>query len=381
MRGVPRAQAGGAIVAAAGGEGGGMEGIYLRAAGTGEGHVHAVAGGAAIAEPEERLAVATETDVVVGAALFGGHFHHHADLQRRQRVQEKGLAARQVGAVGGALVEERAQAFLALGGDPQARDQRGIIPIQRVAVMAVADLPDQLLGGGRGDRAGLVEQGQLAFQCLVQALGLDQLVDQADAQGGIGVEVLAGGEPAPGLARADGLDHVGRNHRRQQAEAAFGQAEAGRGAGDGDVAAGDQADAATEGGAVGPGQGWLGQLVQGTHQSRQRQRILAVVGLAGGGHATHPLHVGAGREGGAVAGHHHRADRIIAAGGFQRGSQPRDQAGVKGVVQLRPVQPEGEDGATALDLQSIVHGIPGSLHTCMDHSGPLVMGHDATREC
>ena len=110
--------------------------------------------------------------------------------------------------------------------------------------MAVADLPHQLLGGGRGDRAGLVEQGQLAFQGFVQAFGLDQLVDQADAQRGIGVEVLAGGEPAPRLARADGLDHVGRDHRRQQAEAAFGQAEAGRGAGDGDVAAGDQADAA-----------------------------------------------------------------------------------------------------------------------------------------
>ncbi len=247
--------------------------------------------------------------------------------------------------------------------------------------MAVADLADQLLGGGRGDRAGLVEQGQLALHGLVQAFGLDQLVDQADAQRGVGVKMLAGGEPAAGLARADGFDHIGRDHRRQQAQAAFGQAEAGRGAGDGDVAAGDQADAAAEGRAMDPGQGRFGQLVQGAHQPGQGQRVLAVIGFAGRRHAAHPLHVGTCREGGAVAGQHHRAHRSIVAGGLQCGSQPGDQPGVKGVVQLRPVQPESEDGAAALDLQSIVHGIPGSLHTCMDHSGPLVMGHDATREC
>ena len=33
--------------------------------------------------------------------------------------------------------------------------------------------------------------------------------------------------------------------------------------------------------------------------------------------------------------------------------------GIESVVQLRPVQPEGQDSAVALDLQSIVHGIPG----------------------
>ncbi|MNI88137.1 hypothetical protein D3C73_1454020 [compost metagenome] len=82
-----------------------------------------------------------------------------------------------------------------------------------------------------------------------------------------------------------------------------------------------------------------------------------------------------------MAGHQHRAHGVIAAGRFQGGGQPGDQAGIEGVVQLRPVQPEGQDSAIALDLQSIVHGIPGLLHTCMDHSGPLVMGHDATREC
>ncbi len=247
--------------------------------------------------------------------------------------------------------------------------------------MAVPDLPHQLLGGGRGDRACLVEQGQLAFQRLVQALGFDQLVDQADPQCGLGIEVLAGGEPSTGLAWADGLDHIGGDHRRQQAQAAFGQAEAGCGAGDGDVAAGDQADTAAEGRAVDPCQGRLGQLVQGAHQPGQGQRVLAVIGFAGRSHAAHPLHVGAGREGGAMAGHHHGPDRIVPSGGLQRGGQPGDQAGVEGIVQFRPVQPEGDDGAAALDLQSIVHGIPGSLHTCMDHSGPLVMGHDATREC
>ena len=109
-------------------------------------------------------------------------------------------------------------------------------------------------------------EGQGGWRCVGQEFGLEQVVDQGDAQGGVGVEWRAGGGPAAGLARADGLDHIGRDHRRQQAEAAFGQAEAGRGAGDGDVAAGDQADAAAEGRTVDPGQGRLGQLVQGAHQ-------------------------------------------------------------------------------------------------------------------
>jgi len=184
---------------------------------------------------------------------------------------------------------------------------------------------------------------------MASSFRLDQLVDQADAQGGLGVEMLAGGEPATRLAGADRIDDIGRNHRRQQAQAAFGQPEARAGAGDGDVAAGNQADPATEGGALDAGNGRLGQLVQGPHQPGQGQRVLAVVFLAGGGHATHPLHVRARRERGAFAGEYHRADVVVAAGGLQGGGQLGDQRGVEGVVQGRAVQPQGQHRGAAFN--------------------------------
>ncbi|MOA59947.1 hypothetical protein D3C78_1847010 [compost metagenome] len=76
-----------------------MERINLGAFAADEGHVHTLADGCRIAQPEERLAVVAETHVVVGAGLFGTDLHHQADLQRCQRLQEEGLAARQVTAV------------------------------------------------------------------------------------------------------------------------------------------------------------------------------------------------------------------------------------------------------------------------------------------
>ncbi len=247
----------------------------------------------------------------------------------------------------GALVQEGAQAFLAFGRHPQARDQRGVVAVQRVAVATHADPAHQFLGRGRGHRAGLVQQAQLALDRLVDAFRFDQLVYQADPQRGLGIEMLAGGKPAAGLARADRVDHVGGNHRRQQAQPAFGQPEAGGGAGNGDVAAGDQAHPATEGGALDPCDGGLGQLVQGAHQPRQRQRILAVVFLAGGGHAAHPLHVRARRKRRALAGQYHRTDLFVTAGRLQRCGELGDQGRIEGVVQGGAVQPQRQHRGAA----------------------------------
>src|SRR4051794_26604607 len=67
------AYAGGAIVLAAGGEGGGVEGVHRRAVGRGEGHVGGGLAPAAAADPEERTLVA-----VAGEAVAA---HHHLNAQ------------------------------------------------------------------------------------------------------------------------------------------------------------------------------------------------------------------------------------------------------------------------------------------------------------
>ena len=109
----------------------------------------------------------------------------------------------------GAAVEEGAQAFLALGGHPQARDQGGIIAIQGIAVMAVTHLPHQLLGAGRSDRAGLVEQGQLALHGLDRGrrgvAGHGARVPEGEIDVGVAVDV--GGRDA---AAGDGSGFAGR---------------------------------------------------------------------------------------------------------------------------------------------------------------------------
>jgi len=112
---------------------------------------------------------------------------------------------------------------------------------------------------------------------------------------------------------------------------------------------------------VDAGDGRLGQFVEGAHQPRQRQRVLAVVRLAGLGHAAHPVEVGAGRERGAFAFDHHHPHARVGAGGLQGAGQGGDQDRVEGVVQLGAVQAQAGDRTVAQAQQRVVHRHGGSL--------------------
>ena len=123
----------------------------------------------------------------------------------------------------------------------------------------------------------------------IQRIGRHHLMQQADAQGFGGIEDFGGGEIAARLPRTDGIDDVRRNHRRQQAQLAFGQAKFSLRHADGDIATRHQAHTATKRRALHPGNRGFGQLVQCAHQACQCQRILAIGVFAGGGHAAHPI--------------------------------------------------------------------------------------------
>ena len=196
---------------------------------------------------------------------------------------------------------------------------------------------------------------QAAVHGFVELRRRHALLQQADAFGFARVEDFGAEEQATRLARADRGDDVGRDHRRDQAELHFAEGEFRAVHADGDVATGDQADAAAVGRTVHAGEGRFAEEVQGAHQLREAQRILAVGGFAGGGHAAHPVQVGARGKGAAVAAQHDRAHRRVLVQGLERRGQIGDQAVVEGVVHGRPVQADPGDATASIDQDGIGH--------------------------
>ena len=180
-------------------------------------------------------------------------------------------------------------------------------------------------------------------------------MQQADARRGGGVEDLAGEEQTARLAQADRGDHMRRDHRRHQPQLHFRQRELGAVHADRDIAAGDQADTAAIGRTVDPREGRFGQELQGAHQPRQTQRIVAVFLFAGSGHAAHPVQVRAGRKAAAAAGEHHGAHGRVGRCRLQRGGELGDQGVVERVVDLCPVQGEPGHGAAAFAQDRVGH--------------------------
>ena len=114
--------------------------------------------------------------------------------------------------------------------DPGARDAPGGLFHQargrscarrrpRPAVLASPDRAGRrrVIAVGQIRRHGRVEAGRVG----------DDLVDQADLLGVGGVEDPAGGEQRPRLPGADGVDHIGADGRRDQAELDLGEGELG----------------------------------------------------------------------------------------------------------------------------------------------------------
>ena len=99
----------------------------------------------------------------------------------------------------------------------------------------------------------------------------DDLMDQADAFGFSRVELLAGQGVAAGMTQADGIDHVGGDRSGGDAHANFGDAELRVRGREGDIDAADDADAATEAGAVHQRDGRSRKLVEQLHCARGRE--------------------------------------------------------------------------------------------------------------
>ena len=208
-------------------------------------------------------------------------------------------------------------------------------------------------------------------------------MQQADGQSLAGFEDLGAREQPARMAAADRVHHVRRDHCRHQAQFHLRQRELRLVHADGVIAAGHQAHAAAVGRAVHPGQGRLGQEVQGAHQLGQAQRVGPVFFFAGLGHAAHPAQVGAGREGAAFAGQHHGAHVRVGVGVFQGGGEVGDKGVVEGVVHGRPVQGEAGDGTFAVKSDSRGHAVS-SGQAAMIPAGlraPAPAGCCRGREC
>jgi hypothetical protein len=183
-------------------------------------------------------------------------------------------------------------------------------------------------------------------------------MDQADFAGAGGVDAFGRLEVAAGLAGADGAQHVGRNRRRDDAELDFGGGENGFGRGDGDVAGGSEAHAATERGALDTGDGRFLHLGQRAQHSGQGAGVVQVVVEAVVGGALHPVEVGAGREAFSSSGEDDDADVVVFVEGDAGGGEFGDQDFVEGVVEVGAVHPDRGDRAGEFDLQCLEgHGL------------------------
>ena len=198
----------------------------------------------------------------------------------------------------------------------------------------------------------------------IELLGRHHLVHQPDPRRLCRADPLAREHQPPGMAQPDRGEHVRPDHRRDQAKPDLGRAEGRLRARHHDVAAGDQAGAAAERGAVHPGDGRLRQLVQGLHQPGERPRVGQILRLAVGRGAAHPVEVRPGREAPTGAGQDQDAHAGVGTQILQLLRQLGDQPVVEGVVDLRAVERQPGDALGAvLDAErSCGHGTS-SIHT------------------
>ena len=165
---------------------------------------------------------------------------------------------------------------------------------------------------------------------------------------------------SPILAMTNGADHG-----RQQPQARLGEAEPCAGLGDDQVAHGAQAHPATQGRAVDAGDDGHRAVVDGIEHLGKGHRV-GLVGLTAQLQAgAHPGDVGAGAEGRPLAG---QDDRAKPVGRFvrqppERATEPVDELGIEGVVDVRPVERHAHDRAARagpLQLQGAGHRAAGT---------------------
>jgi len=171
-------------------------------------------------------------------------------------------------------------------------------------------------------------------------------VHEPDPQRGLGGEALAGDEPPPRRTGTDLRQRERRDHRRDDAELHLAERELRVRLGDDDVAAGDEPAAAAERVPLHARDDRRRARVDRVEHRAQSQRVRDVLVVAQLDRGAHPLHVGAGRERGAVTREH---DRAGVAHVFERASQLLDQRRVERVAPLRPRHRDPQDAVAVLD--------------------------------
>ena len=179
---------------------------------------------------------------------------------------------------------------------------------------------------------------------LVKVVG--HLVDEADAEGLVRAEALAGQEVAAGRARADAGDHERGDHGRHDAEPHLGEAEDRVLRGHRDVRARDQAGRAAQDMAVDASDDGRLAGVDGLEHPLEAQGVLDVLLLGELDGCAHPFDVGPCGEAGALAVEHDGA-RVPDVG--ERPGEPVDQRRVERVSTLGACESHPQYGAVPRD--------------------------------
>src|SRR5205085_6604753 len=136
--------------------------------------------------------------------------------------------------------------------------------------------------------------------------------EHADAQRLGGIEYFSGEEITARGARADGAHDVGADRGRREAELRFGEAELRLRRADRDIARRDEPGAAGERRSVYARDRRLVESIERGEHLSERPRIPQVLVVAVPRHTLHPVEVGAGTEGRAVACEDHDLDGGVA---------------------------------------------------------------------
>ncbi len=174
------------------------------------------------------------------------------------------------------------------------------------------------------------------------------LVHEADPERGLGVEPLARDVVAAGRALADLPQRERRDHRRDDPELDLGEGEQRTGLGDHDVAAGDEAGAASERMALHQADDRRRTRVDRVEHPAERSRIGDVRIEIEVDRRPHPLDVGARAEARAVA---REDDRAGGTDVHERLGELGDQRCVEGVPRLRTGERHAQDVVVPFDAE------------------------------
>src|SRR4030067_1706938 len=162
---------------------------------------------------------------------------------------------------GVSFLEKGGHAFLPLWADPQPGDHLGCVALGLVHAHS-RDPLEELLALGERFRTGAQKETNDLLDSVIQRLMGDDLVDQADFQGAVRIELLAGQEELPGCALADSPDDIRPDGSRDEGNLDLAQPELGPVRSDDDIAGREQPGAAADDRPVDPGNRRLWQRLR-----------------------------------------------------------------------------------------------------------------------